>query len=342
MKPRVYILRRRIERMPIAALALTLLVLPACRGEAPLTPNSGTPAVSAEAPGGIPAVPADKITGSVEIVFRGGNGNDPGEADGEKKAFVDIEAHETTPTQPGHGSFTYTVTDLSGNMHRQIVVELQGTRTDPISAKAWYVGHVVSDTKGCSGGGTGGHEPGCPGGDCGDDHGHLPGGCSGSDGGCDADHDHVDGGCSGSDGGCDTDHDHVDGGCSGTDGSCGSDHDHVDGGCSGSDGHDGGHDGGCSGGGGSCGGHSGSSGGSARVNGRSCRVGQALAGKAHDGGTPAVGVDGITWKWFDADDPALPSLDDIATWPHLCGKTITGGNLVVHVARDRDDRIMIR
>jgi hypothetical protein len=232
------------------------------------------------------------------------------------------------------------VSDAEGIVHRQIVVVLEGGRVDPVSSKAWYVGAVASDTKGCGGDGAGGHDAGCAGGGCDDDHDHLDGGCSGTDGSCGADHDHVEGGCSGGSGGCASDHDHVDGGCGGTDGGCASDHDHVDGGCSGSDGHDGGHDGGCSGSSGSCGGHDETSGGGNRVNGRTCRVGQILVGKAHDGGTPGISGDGITWKWFDADDPTLPSLDDITAWPHLCGKTILAGNIVVHTARDDGSKIM--
>jgi len=132
--------------------------------------------------------------------------------------------------------------------------------------------------------------------------GSHEGGCSGDDG------DHDDG-CTGHD----TGHD---GGCSGEDGTS-----HDDGGCSGEDGtsHD---DGGCSGSGGNGGG---------KVSGKNCRVGQILVVKVHDVSTPGKNGDGITWKWFDPEDPKVENLDinNVENWPHLCKKTILGGNLVV-------------
>lgn len=50
----------------------------------------------------------------------------------------------------------------------------------------------------------------------------------------------------------------------------------------------------------------------------------------HDGGTPGTAGDGITWKWFAGDDPALPQTTDLGSWPHLCKKTILAGNLMIH------------
>jgi len=124
-------------------------------------------------------------------------------------------------------------------------------------------------------------------------------------------------GCSGGpDGGHDS-------GCSGDTGGCTDDHDHTEGGCTGDDGHDTGHDGGCSGGNGHNGGPN--------ASGRSCRVGQYFVGRAHDLGTPAMAGDGIAWKWFDADDPGLPTMDSLDTWPHLCRKSLLGGNIAVHI-----------
>lgn len=136
-------------------------------------------------------------------------------------------------------------------------------------------------------------------------------------------------GSGGHDGGCEDG-----GGCSGdengdhTEGCTGHDSGH-DSGCSGDDGDT--HEGGCEGGGGQ-GGHGGNGGGGA--NGKNCRVGQILAIKIHDVGTPGVNGDGITWKWFDPDDErvANQNLENIgvSNWPHLCKKTILAGNLVVH------------
>jgi len=72
------------------------------------------------------------------------------------------------------------------------------------------------------------------------------------------------------------------------------------------------------------------------VSGKSCRVGQIVAVKLHDNGSPAVENDGISWKWFDAEDPGRPSADSIPDWPHLCRKTILGGNATVHLLGDPD------
>jgi hypothetical protein len=122
------------------------------------------------------------------------------------------------------------------------------------------------------------------------------------------------GGCSGDENG-----DHTEG-CSGHD----SGHDS---GCSGDDGES--HEGGCAGSGGQ--GGQGGNGGEG-VNGQSCRIGQILAVKVHDISTPGTDGDGITWKWFDPDDPNVENLDknNVNGWPHLCKKIILAGNLVVH------------
>jgi hypothetical protein len=110
--------------------------------------------------------------------------------------------------------------------------------------------------------------------------------------------------------------------------------DHIDG-CTG---HDTGHDSGCSGDDGEthesgCEGSEGQVGnGGGGTNGKNCRIGQILAVKVHDVGTPGSNGDGITWKWFDPDDPKVANLNssNVESWPHLCKKTIVQGNLVVH------------
>ncbi|HSG80879.1 MAG TPA: hypothetical protein VLC48_01410, partial [Gemmatimonadota bacterium] len=126
---------------------------------------------------------------------------------------------------------------------------------------------------------------------CGDSSGG-----GGHDGGCN--HDDT-GGCSG-------------GGSGGTGGS--------DGGCGGDDG------GGCSGGGsgGEC------SGGGTQP-GRLSRIGQTIAVKMHDGGTPGADNDGITWKWFAESYACTPQIEDFASWCKLCKKEIVEGNLVIHI-----------
>jgi len=138
-------------------------------------------------------------------------------------------------------------------------------------------------------------------------------GSGGHESGCEG------GGCSGDENG-----DHTEG-CSGHD----SGHDS---GCSGDDGES--HEGGCGGSGGQGGqGGQGGNGGNG-ANGQNCRIGQILAVKVHDVGTPGTNGDGITWKWFDPDDErvANQNLENIgvSNWPHLCKKIILAGNLVVH------------
>lgn len=271
------------RRLPVGVL-LTLLVgcvlalAPGCKLDSPVTHEVVAPEVpDLSSPG--QGVASPKITGDVEIVFKGGKGQDSTQTEA-KRAFLSINAFEPSDGQAGHGSATYTVTNEIGEVHRQIVIELEGASVDPVNAKAWYRGVVVSDTKGCGGGPDGGHTTECP----------------GDTAGCGED-----------------------------------DHDHTEGGCN-SGGVDEGHDGGCSG-------HSGMGGsggmGGPQVSGRNCRVGQYFVGKAHDGGTPGTNGDGITWKWFDAANPNVPVLGDLSTWSHLCGKTIIGGNIVVHTGIGR-------
>ncbi len=297
-----------------------------------------------------------KITGSVEIVWKGGNG--AGAPDVENRAFAEFEGFEMPAGMAPRGSFhflVYRVTPEGLMLHREIEAAATGVVIDPVNHKAWMTAEVIADTKQCmSGGGCDGHDGGDggmggPGGctDCGGDTGH-DGGCSGSDdgthdGGCEGGSGGM-GGMEGGSGGMEGGTGGTEGGCSGsggttdTDGGCAGDDTSHDGGCGGSDGTSGGcsgddtsHDGGCAGGG------SGGSGG--HVSGSGSRVGQFLAIKMHDGDTPAVDGDGITWKWFAAG--AAPQILDIAgvypdgyadeyKWPHLCKKTILGGNLMIH------------
>jgi len=123
---------------------------------------------------------------------------------------------------------------------------------------------------------------------------------------------------------------HEEGGCSHDDGTS-----HDDGGCSHDDGttHDDGHDdGGCAGGDHEEPGGPGGAG--DHVNGSDCRIGQIVIGWALDGGTPAVGNDRISWKWFAPDAPKVLQIQaaiaggDEVVWPcKLCEKEIIGGNL---------------
>lgn len=70
------------------------------------------------------------------------------------------------------------------------------------------------------------------------------------------------------------------------------------------------------------------------MSGKNCRIGQIIAIKMHDLGTPGTNGDKISWKWFsEATAPTLGELKLQKPDPgaiHLCQKTIIGGNLVVH------------
>jgi hypothetical protein len=272
-----------------------------------------------------------KVTGLVQIVWKGGKGMDNGNQPEEMLAFAGFEGFQGTNQKEVKGNFIYQVTTLDTTVHREIIAQLTGVYIDKTIDKTWLVGTVISDAKGCAGNGHGGHDSGCQGGSCGGhDPGGHDGGCSGGDG-----DDHTDGGCSNpdhgdtdhTDGGCSnpdhTDTDHTDGGCSGTDhtdGGC-TDPDHSGGGCSGSD-----HTGGSPGDHGS----GGDSGMGNPLKGKNCRVGQIIAVKCHDDGTPAIYGDGITWKWFSAEGSFVPSIFNTSDWPHLCKKTILEGNIMIH------------
>ena len=109
-------------------------------------------------------------------------------------------------------------------------------------------------------------------------------------------------------------------------------HDDSEGGC----GHDGTEEdegGGCSGEDDHGGGMGGIPGGADKGNpmsGKNCRIGQIIALKVRDVGTPGREGDLIFWKWFSPDATNLPPIEDCTKWKHLCEKTIIGGNIVVH------------
>ena len=239
-------------------------------------------------------------TGSVEIEWKGGNkGRENGNKPDALLTFFDIDAKQKDISSEAKGELVYLVLETDMSPHREIRAEVTGLHIEREIRKAWILGRVISDSKGCAGNGGGGHDSGCA-----DDH---------TDGGCTDDH---------SDGGCSDDH--TDGGC--TD-------DHTDGGCTDDDSHDGG----CSGHGdsdtdhGGMGGSGGSDGDKGNpLSGKNCRLGQVIAVKFHDGGTPGTRGDGITWKWFDPESPQAPIIEQWNEWSHLCKKTIIGGNLVIH------------
>jgi hypothetical protein len=262
-------------------------------------------------------------------------------------AFAEFNAFPATDRQLARGTFVYRVLNADESPHREITANVTGAFVDPATAKAWFVGLVESDVKICSGGGGScdGHDDGTThdDGGCTHDDGttHDDGGCTHDDGtthddgGCTHDDGttHDDGGCTHDDGAT-----HDDGGCTHDDGTT-----NDDGGCTHDDGttHD---DGGCDGGGSEPGG-----GGHGSVPGKDPRVGQVVVLKMHDVATPGADGDGVTWKWFAPEswewfedvEGLRPALGPLAgegadkagptEWPHLCKKTIIGGNLVVHL-----------
>lgn len=234
-----------------------------------------------------------KVTGTVEVNWKGADkGSNMGNKPEELLAFLDINAIESTDRKEARGEIVYTVYQTDFSLHRQIRAKVQGVYIDPGDHKAWVVAVVLSDTKGCDGNGGSGHEDSCE--SSGDDPSSHDGGCS---------HEETD------DGGC-THEDTDDGGCT---------HEETDnGGCSGSD------EGSDTHGGGPGGEDNGNP-----ASGKNCRVGQILALKTHDVGTPGR-MDGITWKWFHPAGTIIPSMDNIPEWPHLCKKDIIEGNIVIH------------
>lgn len=87
---------------------------------------------------------------------------------------------------------------------------------------------------------------------------------------------------------------------------------------------DGDHGGGCAGGHDDGDGHDGGTG---SPPGSGSRVGQRVAVRLVDGGTPAAGNDEIAWRWFYAD--VAPAITPLTDWPDTCPKTILAGNFAV-------------
>lgn len=252
---------------------------------------------------------AKKLTGSVEIIWKGGKkGNDMGgEMSSEmgnqpenRRAFFEFNAHEATDKSLAKGEVVFYVTAEDLTVHREIRATVVNVKIDPTSMKGWFYALVISDTKGCNGGGEpGSHDDGCS------DSDHTEGGCSDDtshDEGCS--HDTTD------EGG--TSEDHTDGG--------GCTDDHTDeGGCSGSDTEHGGES------------DMGSPGGTAEkgnpLSGKNCRIGQYILVKVHDLSTPGAVEDGLAWKWF-----APETVFDLSIEPKkICNKAIIAGNVVVHI-----------
>jgi len=249
----------------------------------------------------------NKITGDIQFIWTNNKSAENGKKPEDLLAFTSITAHESKFQNLDRNNFTYTILNADSTLHRQIVVAINGVYFEGL--KGYVTGIVVTDTKGCAGGSTGGHSEGC-GGEA-DDH---DGGCSHdadttepSEGGCSDDHTDTEGGCS---------DDHTD-----TEGGCTDDHTDTGDGCSGSS--ESGQPGGS--------GESGQQGGNGNpLSGKNCRIGQIIALKVHDAATPGAAGDGITWKWFSPTGSFVPTVSNTNEWPHLCKKNIIGGNLVVH------------
>jgi len=146
-------------------------------------------------------------TGSIEFLRPANKGNQSTD----KLTFAEFDVHEARNHQEATGNFYFRVFSLDTILHREIVVDVTAVLIDETQNKGWFVGTVVSDTKGCEGNGQGGHNSGCndsEGGCEGDDSGGHTDACTGHDTGHDS-------GCSGDDG-----EDHTDG-CGGSSGGSG-------------------------------------------------------------------------------------------------------------------------
>ncbi len=244
---------------------------------------------------------ASKITGSVQVEWKGKGGSG---LVYEKLVLVSFDAHESVGSKPAKGSFVFSVWKSENEPEREIVAQVLNVGFgDSDEKKGWFFAEVISDSKCDSDGQTGGS-----------DTEHTEGdGCS------DSGHTTSDEGGTTHDEGCshDTGTDEVtDEGCSDSGGSdMGSGEDsgtvHDDTGTE--------HDEGM-------GGKPDDKGGK----GKQCRVGQYLVVKMHDKGSPGIN-DGITWKWFDN----LDGFSIEAEPQKLCKKTILGGNLTVHIAKEK-------
>lgn len=261
---------------------------------------------------------ASKVTGLVQVEWKGKGGSGTVE---DKLVYASFAAHESVirsskrRLMPAKGFFLFSVYKSDFTPERKIVAKVIDVGFgDPEDKKAWIFAEVISDSK-CDSS----DHSGCS------DSDHEEGGCS--DGGSDTTHDE---GCShddtgdahedtGTEGGCshdDTGETHDD---TGTEGGCDHDDSETDEGCDHDDtGTE--HDEGS-------GGKPDDKGGK----GKQCRVGQYVVVKMHDKGSPGTN-DGITWKWFENLDGF--SIDSEPE--HLCKKTILKGNLVVHVAKNKN------
>ena len=320
----------------LSAILLLMIGITGCEKELILTDSSMADQTGTLKGAKIKMVEKFKATGSVELKWKGADkGADKGKKPEDLLVFFHLNAHQDYDFKDPKGELVYTVLEIDSTLHREIKASVYDVFIDPDLHKGWILATVVSDSKGCNGNDQGGHDSGCS---SGDDH-DSGGGCTHDDTGGDDGTTHEDGGCSHDDTSGDDGTIHEDGGCSGedtgTDDSSSHDegctHDdtggddgttHDDGGCSGEDtGVD--HEGGMGG----------APGGDDKGNpmsGKNCRIGQIIALKVHDGGTPGVNGDGITWKWFSPEGLFVPTIENIALWPHLCKKEIIGGNIVVH------------
>ena len=64
--------------------------------------------------------------------------------------------------------------------------------------------------------------------------------------------------------------------------------------------------------------------------GNQSRVGNVIAVKVYDGGSPGLDNDTMHWRWHMGNNPNEPSVEGPQGWGEMCDKTIIAGNLVVH------------
>ena len=278
----------------ISSIFFTLFLVFGCENPA----EEFEPKIQDELSSSPASLKASKITGSVQVAWKGKGGSGMVE---EKLVFVSFDAHESVTSAskkgliPSKGLFNFSVFKSDYTPEREIVAKvLEVGFGNSEEKKGWFFAEVISDTK-CDSS----DDSGCS------DSDHTDGGCSHDDGD-DGTHDE---GCShdtgtehddtGTEGGCDHDDTGTDEGCDHDD--TGTEHDEGSGGKPDDKGG----------------------------KGKQCRVGQYVVAKMHDKGSPGI-YDGITWKWFEN----LDGFSVESEPKRLCKKTILGGNLTVHMSKE--------
>lgn len=101
-----------------------------------------------------------KVTGDVEILWNGSNGNQPDDMGNNRRAFASLVAFAPNGSKGPKGNFTFEVREDT-MLHRQIKADVFAAVVHPEAGKAWLLALVIYDSKVCGDqGGSGDHEDG--------------------------------------------------------------------------------------------------------------------------------------------------------------------------------------